>query len=69
MLKSILTKIPSDTAVLLDPTKADFIDLDIIELVNDFIINAQSRKIRVYIKKNPGRPEIFHDITNNIIKN
>lgn len=69
MLKSILAKIPSDTAVLLDPTKADFIDLDIIELVNDFIINAQSREIRVYIKKNPGRPEIFHDITNNIIKN
>jgi len=65
LVKNTLLRIPDDTAVLLDPTKADFIDQDIVELVNDFIIHAPTRGIRVYVKKQAGKPEIFNDISNN----
>jgi MFS superfamily sulfate permease-like transporter len=49
-LKANLEKIPDNTSVLIDATKSEFIDNDIVDLVNDFIINAETRGIRVYIK-------------------
>jgi MFS superfamily sulfate permease-like transporter len=69
IVKSILMKIPNNTAILIDATKADFVDQDIIDLVNDFIINAQTRSIRVYVKKIEGKQNIFNDITKNTLKN
>lgn len=63
-LKSKLEEIPDNTAVLMDATKSEFIDSDIIELVNDFIINAETRGIRVYIKYNGDKSRnYFHDTT------
>lgn len=59
MLKLLLARIPSNASVLLDPTKSDFIDLDIIDLVNDFIINSKSRGIKVYTKKRTGKDQYF----------
>ena len=50
MLKRHLEVVPDNSAVLIDATKSIFIDKDIIELVNDFIVNAETRGIRVYIK-------------------
>ncbi len=67
-LKKILTRIPDNSAVLIDPTKADFVDADIKDLVNDFIIHAPARNVRVYIKKLDGKEEIFDDSTKNILK-
>jgi MFS superfamily sulfate permease-like transporter len=49
-LKAILEKVTNDTAVLIDATKSEFIDNDIVELVNNFIVNAETRGIRIYIK-------------------
>lgn len=49
-LKANLEKIPDNTSVLIDATKSEFIDNDIVDLVNDFIINAETRGVRVYIK-------------------
>ncbi len=69
LVKSTLEKIPDDTAVLIDATHSEFIDKDIIEVVNDFIINAESRGIRIYIKHSSGeKKKFFNDITNREIK-
>lgn len=68
-LKNILKKIPSDCAVLIDATPATFIDQDIIDIVNDFIVNAGHRSIRVYIeRKHADAKDIFIDPTKRIIQ-
>jgi MFS superfamily sulfate permease-like transporter len=51
MLKSMLEKIPDDSAVLFDASQSEFMDNDIVDLVNDFVINAETRGIRVYFKQ------------------
>ena len=62
-LKANLEKIPDNTAVLMDASKSEFIDQDIVELVNDFIVNAETRGIRVYIKYGGGKSRnYFNDI-------
>jgi carbonic anhydrase len=61
-MKGILESIPDGTSVLVDATKSDFIDRDIIDMVNDFIINAETRGIKVYIKfSNAASKTFFHD--------
>lgn len=62
-LKATLENIADNTAVLIDATKSEFIDSDIVDLVNDFIINAETRGIRVYIKYAGGEStNYFNDI-------
>jgi len=68
LVKRSLAKIPDNSAVIIDPTKADFIDKDIIEVVNDFIETSQNRGIRVYIERVKGKPEIFNDLHQSIVK-
>lgn len=68
VVKLILEKIPNNTAVLIDATKSEFIDKDIIEVVDDFIVNAKTRGIRVYIKNTETQKNrFFNDSTANII--
>lgn len=68
-VKTNIEKIPDHAAVLIDATKSDFIDKDIIEEIDAFIVNASLRGIRVYIKKSQGRGKtFFNDITNNVIQ-
>jgi MFS superfamily sulfate permease-like transporter len=59
LVKNIFETIPDDRAVLIDATKSEFIDRDIIDLVNDFIVNAESRMIRVYIKNGSSANKSF----------
>ncbi len=67
-LKAKLEEIPDNTAVLMDATRSEFIDSDIVELVNDFIVNAETRGIRVYIKYSGDKNRnYFHDIANHEI--
>jgi MFS superfamily sulfate permease-like transporter len=62
-LKRIFEKIPDTSAVLIDATKSVFIDRDIIDMVNDFIINAETRGIRIYIKySGTDSKTFFNDI-------
>lgn len=69
LVKSTLEQIPDDTAVLIDATKSEFIDKDIVEIMNDFIVNARIRGIRVYIKRQSGESKtFFNDINNAIIQ-
>lgn len=51
-VKKMLDKIPANSQALIDVSKADFIDKDVIEVLNDFKFNANLKKIKVEIKKN-----------------
>lgn len=51
MLKRTLSTIPNFSYVMIDISRADFIDKDVIEIINDFIHSASLKKIRVEIKK------------------
>ena len=68
LVKRSLAKIPNNSAVIIDPTKADFIDKDIIDLVNNFIETAESKGIRIYIERVKGKPEIFKDLLQSVVK-
>jgi len=56
IIKKHLQSFPDNSFVIVDATRADFIDKDIIEEVNDFITNAPSRGISVIIKKGNYQP-------------
>ena len=61
-VKSMLSEIPENSAILIDATKVSFIDGDIVEEVNSFIDTSESRNIHVYIKRENGpMDELFHD--------
>lgn len=50
-LKVIFENIPENASVIIDLTKAEFIDKDIIETINEFKINAVVKNITISIKK------------------
>lgn len=52
-VKRTLSGIPDGAAVLIDLSRINFIDLDNVEIINDFIAGAPHRGIRVRVKKNP----------------
>lgn len=52
-LKSLLNELPDNSRVLLDLSRANFIDLDNIEIVNDFIVAAEFKDIQLTIKAPP----------------
>lgn len=58
-LKAQFAKIPDKTSVLIDASKTKFIDNDITDLVNDFIVNAETRGIRTYIKYEGGQSQNY----------
>lgn len=56
IVKSKLEEVPPHSYVLIDATRADFIDQDIIETINEFIIHAGLKGIKVEIKKSLHKP-------------
>ncbi|WP_439504969.1 SulP family inorganic anion transporter [Sediminibacterium sp.] len=56
IVKKHLESFPPNSNVIIDATRADFIDKDIIEEINDFISIAPSRGISVSIKKGNYQP-------------
>jgi MFS superfamily sulfate permease-like transporter len=52
MLKNTLEEIPANSHVMIDVTRSDFIDKDVIEVINDFMFHAHLKKIKVEVKKN-----------------
>lgn len=56
IIKKHLQSFPDHSFVMVDATRADFIDKDIIEEINDFIETAPSRGIKVHIKKGNYQP-------------
>jgi MFS superfamily sulfate permease-like transporter len=51
IVKQKLEEVPANSFVIIDATRADFIDKDIIEEVNNFLIHAHLKNIKVEIKK------------------
>jgi MFS superfamily sulfate permease-like transporter len=62
IVKRKLESVPENSFVLIDATRADFIDKDIIDVVNEFIMHAHLKKIRVEVKKSIHKPMhlLFH---------
>ncbi len=56
ILKSKLEEVPRDSYVLIDATKANFIDRDVIEIINDFLKHAHLKNITVEIKRSLNKP-------------
>jgi MFS superfamily sulfate permease-like transporter len=63
IIKRSLNKVPDNSFVIIDATRADFIDKDIIDEVNTFLLIAYSRNIKVEIKKSLHKP--MHLLFNN----
>ncbi|MEO6916877.1 MAG: SulP family inorganic anion transporter [Chitinophagaceae bacterium] len=55
ILKEKLEQVPANCYVLIDTLRADFIDKDVIEVINDFLHHAPLKNIRVEIKKSPQK--------------
>lgn len=56
-IKKLLSTIPDNSKILIDSTKADFVDIDIIEAVDDFIDSAPNRNIKISVKTTPTKPQ------------
>jgi MFS superfamily sulfate permease-like transporter len=65
-LKEKLESVPQGAYVLIDMMRADFIDKDIIDVVNEFILHAHSNNIRVEIKKSRNK-SLHHLVMNHPI--
>jgi MFS superfamily sulfate permease-like transporter len=62
IIKNKLEEVPENSYVLIDATRADFIDKDIIEVINDFLQHAQLKNITVEIKRSIQKP--MHQLIN-----
>lgn len=61
IIKNRLEKVPDNSYVLIDASRADFIDKDIVETIEDFIIHAQLKNIEVELKTSATRDQGFSD--------
>ena len=59
IIKNKLEEVPEDSYVLIDASRADFIDRDIIEVIEDFMLHAPLKNIRVELKMNQMREQGF----------
>lgn len=55
LLKSKLESVPENSSVLIDISRADFIDKDVAEVINDFLQHAHLKNIKTEIKKSAGK--------------
>jgi MFS superfamily sulfate permease-like transporter len=65
IIKNKLEEIPENASVLIDASRADFIDRDIIEVIEDFSIHAPLKNIRVEVKPSSYREQGFNKIVLN----
>jgi MFS superfamily sulfate permease-like transporter len=67
-LKSKLERVPKDSILVIDVTRAEFIDKDIIETINDFTRHAHLKRIKVTVNKslyNHSRQVLENEVTLN----
>jgi MFS superfamily sulfate permease-like transporter len=60
IIKNKLEQVPEDAFVLIDTSRADFLDKDIIETIEDFMLHAPLKNIRVELKSNPFKEQGFN---------
>lgn len=56
IIKAKLESVPENAFVLIDTTRADFIDKDVIEEINNFLCHAHLKNIQVELKKSQNKP-------------
>lgn len=56
IVKTKLESVPQNAYVLIDATRADFIDKDVIDVINEFLEHAHLKNIKVEIKKSLYKP-------------
>ncbi|MBL7756547.1 MAG: SulP family inorganic anion transporter [Chitinophagaceae bacterium] len=59
IIKHKLEKVPEGSYVLIDASRADFIDKDIVETIEDFMIHAPLKQIRVELKLSGSKDQGF----------
>lgn len=56
IIKNGLEKVPANSYILIDASRADFIDKDIIDVINEFMMHAPLKNIRVDLRKSDAKP-------------
>ena len=56
IIKNKLEKIPDNSFLLIDTSRAEFIDKDVIDVINEFNKRAALKNINVELKTNPNNP-------------
>lgn len=59
IIKYKLEKVPENSFVMIDATRADYIDKDVIEVIEDFMIHAPLKNIRVDLKRSDSKNQGF----------
>ena len=59
IIKRKLEEVPDNSIVLIDASRADFIDKDVVEVIEDFMISAPLKNITVELKKSVTREQGF----------
>lgn len=55
-LKKALENIPENTSLIIDVNAAEFIDLDIVDTINEFLMHAHLKNIHVEIERSDCKP-------------
>ena len=63
IIRAKLEEVPENCNVLIDATRADFIDLDVVEVIDDFMQHAHLKNIKVELKKSSYKTQGFADKT------
>jgi MFS superfamily sulfate permease-like transporter len=67
IIKYKLEGVPKNSSVLIDATRADYIDKDVIEVIEDFMIHAPLKNIKVELKRSMNKEQGFRP--DNVAKN
>jgi MFS superfamily sulfate permease-like transporter len=59
IIKYKLEEVPKNSSVLIDATRADFIDKDVVEVIEDFMIHAPLKNISVELKTSAKKEQGF----------
>lgn len=62
IIKKKLEDVPEKSYVLIDTSRADFIDRDVVEIIEDFMLHAPLKKIIVELKTNSMREHPFSNM-------
>jgi MFS superfamily sulfate permease-like transporter len=68
IIKRKLEEVPEDSFVLIDAARADFIDKDVVEVIEDFMIHAPLKNIKVELRKSIYKEQGFSERKEPIFK-
>lgn len=68
IIKNKLEMVPANSFVLIDASRADFIDRDVVETIEDFMLHAPLKNIYVELKRSITREQGFSRKNNDIVE-